>query len=121
MVVTNLGRSARSPDFHQGVVGENIRRIRRQRRFSQRKLAAYAGVSPSYIAYIEKGARSPSLTTLNRIARCLGVAPEVFFQEEAGVKDCDGNRLQELCRLLDPQEVTFIESVIEAYLRLRRR
>jgi transcriptional regulator with XRE-family HTH domain len=44
-----------------------VRRVRRTADFSQRELAKYAEVSPSAVAAIETGAKTPLLVTLQRI------------------------------------------------------
>ncbi|MEW6173815.1 MAG: helix-turn-helix transcriptional regulator [Bacillota bacterium] len=102
-------------------IGENIKFFRVKRQLSQKQLALYAGVSPSYIAYIEKGIRSPSLPTLTRIANGLGLGPELLLQLPSGGPYQYGNRsLLEMIRLLTPEETKFVECVIEACLRYLR-
>ncbi|MHB1782801.1 MAG: helix-turn-helix transcriptional regulator [Acidimicrobiales bacterium] len=49
------------------VAGELLRRIRAERRLSQRELARLAGVTQSTISDIESGKRQPSLPLLGRI------------------------------------------------------
>jgi len=120
-MVTTLNTFRYDAEGERDHIGQKIRLIRQKRRLSQRQLALYAGVSPSYIAYIERGDRSPSLTTLKRIAHCLGVAPEIFFQEKVDAKPEGENKLAELFSHLKPEEIRFIEKVVEAYLQLRRR
>ena len=121
-MVTTLNAYRYDAEAERDHIGQKIKSIRQKRRLSQRQLALYAGVSPSYIAYIERGNRSPSLTTLKRIAHCLGVAPETFFQEEQTDARADGeNKLAELFSYLKPEEIEFVEKVVEAYLQLRRR
>lgn len=118
--MTTLRGCRHGPQAGRDVIGANIRLIREKRQLSQRQLALNAGVSPSYIAYIEKGIRTPSLATLSRIARCLGVTPEAFFQNKPEVKP-NRSKLEELVCGLNQDEIRFIEKVIEAYLQLRGR
>jgi transcriptional regulator with XRE-family HTH domain len=58
-------------------VGERLRRLRLERGLSQRELAA-PGVSYAYISRIEAGARRPSVKALRKLARRLGVSPDVL-------------------------------------------
>jgi transcriptional regulator with XRE-family HTH domain len=54
-------------------VGLAVRRVRRQRQWSQEQLAAEALLHRTYISDIERGVRNASLTSLVRIASALEV------------------------------------------------
>jgi transcriptional regulator with XRE-family HTH domain len=54
-------------------VGLAVRRVRRQRQWSQEQLAAEALLHRTYISDIERGVRNASLTSLVRIADALEV------------------------------------------------
>jgi transcriptional regulator with XRE-family HTH domain len=56
-------------------IGERLKRLRRDRGFSQRELAA-PGVSYAYISRIEAGTRQPSVKALRRLAAKLGVSAD---------------------------------------------
>jgi tetratricopeptide (TPR) repeat protein len=56
-------------------VGERLRRLRTDRRLSQRELSE-PGVSYAYISRIEANTRTPSVKALRKLARKLGVSPE---------------------------------------------
>jgi transcriptional regulator with XRE-family HTH domain len=72
-------------------LGLKIRALRKSALLSARQLAEQIGVSRSLIAQIERGAASPSLTTLRRIADRLGVPVAALFldSDEAASGDCD--------------------------------
>ncbi|HEY5059216.1 MAG TPA: tetratricopeptide repeat protein [Gaiellaceae bacterium] len=53
-------------------IGQRLKRLRLERGFSQRELAA-PGVSYAYISRIEAGSRQPSVKALRRLAAKLGV------------------------------------------------
>ena len=55
------------------IVIENIKRIRREKRISQEKLAEYCGTSASYIGLMETYKNIPKLSTIERIAEALNV------------------------------------------------
>jgi transcriptional regulator with XRE-family HTH domain len=55
-------------------VGERIKRLREERRFSQRELSE-PGITYAYISRIEAGARRPSEKALRMLASKLGVTP----------------------------------------------
>ena len=54
-------------------LGRNLRAVRQKRGFTQEKLAELAELDPTYISGIECGIRNPSLLSLLRIAKALGV------------------------------------------------
>lgn len=54
-------------------VGLAVRRVRRQRQWSQEQLADESGLHRTYISDIERGVRNASLTSLVRIADALEV------------------------------------------------
>ena len=54
-------------------LGRNLRRQREKREFTQEKLGELAELDPTYISGIERGIRNPSLLSLLRIAKGLGV------------------------------------------------
>src|SRR3954453_17665165 len=56
-------------------IGGRLRRLRKERGFSQRDLSA-RGISYAYISRIEAGARQPSVKALRMLARKLGVSPD---------------------------------------------
>lgn len=54
-------------------LGRNLRRQREKREFTQEKLGELAELDPTYISGIERGVRNPSVLSLLRIARALGI------------------------------------------------
>jgi tetratricopeptide (TPR) repeat protein len=56
-------------------IGQRLKRLRLERGFSQRELAA-PGVSYAYISRIEAGTRQPSVKALRRLATKLSVSPD---------------------------------------------
>ena len=61
------------------LVGRNIRRIRREKGWSQEKLAFESDVHRTYISGVERGARNPTVLVLGRIADALGVSLAALF------------------------------------------
>lgn len=58
-------------------IGGNVKRIRKERGFTQEKAAIGAkDISWRYWQYLEAGQRNFSLKTLTRIAKALGVDPK---------------------------------------------
>jgi len=56
-------------------VGENIRKIRKQKGLTQEELAGLARIDPKSVIQIEGGKRNPTLKTIRKIALALRVEP----------------------------------------------
>ncbi|MEN5115350.1 helix-turn-helix domain-containing protein [Brevundimonas sp. NPDC055812] len=57
------------------VLGENVRRIRREREMTLETLAHEVGLAYSYLGQLERGQRNPTLGVIERIAEVLKVDP----------------------------------------------
>lgn len=70
-------------------LGKAIKMIRTYRNLSQTELALNANVSSSYISLLENNERDPTMDTLQRIAKALGVTMLVLIfmaeRDEFGV------------------------------------
>lgn len=64
-------------------VGQEIRRLREARAWSQAKLAAAADMGVSGVSQIETGIRNPSAVTLGKLARALDVEVADLFPKAA--------------------------------------
>ena len=53
--------------------GKKLREVRLKKNLSQGDVARILGVHRTYISGLERGARNPSLLTVNKIAKALGV------------------------------------------------
>ncbi|MCR4648026.1 MAG: helix-turn-helix domain-containing protein [Lachnospiraceae bacterium] len=63
-------------------VGENIRRIRKEKGMTIKELAEIVGISDTYMRFYENGQRFPKKDAMKRIADALGVNQEVFLNAE---------------------------------------
>lgn len=59
----------------QKQLGLNIRALRLEQGRSQEQFAFDAGIHRTYVSGVERGARNPSLTVIERFANALGVSP----------------------------------------------
>jgi len=54
-------------------LASNLRRLRMGKGFSQEAYADVAGIHRTYVSDIERGARNPTITVVEKLARGLGV------------------------------------------------
>lgn len=65
------------------MVGERIKQLRTKKGYSISELAKIAGVSKSYLSYIERNVqRNPSLQFLSKIAETLETSMEYLLEDE---------------------------------------
>ncbi len=56
-------------------LGLNIRRLRREKGMSQEDFGFEAEIHRTYVSDIERGARNPTVTIVEKFAEALGVTP----------------------------------------------
>lgn len=89
-VTRTIEPSARVPElpsvdlpFAQEInVGERLRSLRNENGLSMRELAEQCDLAVNTLSLIENGKTSPSVSTLQRIARALGVPMTAFFETD---------------------------------------
>ena len=64
-----------SKDF-KAAIGAKLRAVREKLGMSQEEVAERAGVDRTYISILERGLKSPTLDTMERICAALGTLPE---------------------------------------------
>jgi transcriptional regulator with XRE-family HTH domain len=70
--LNNVEKASQKRDFAK-IIGLRIRDVRKQQGFTQEKLAEAAGYDSAYIGHIETGRYSPSVYTVWRMAKAMGV------------------------------------------------
>lgn len=68
-------------------VGGNLRRIREAARLSLRALAELSGLAINTLSLIENGKTSPSVSTLQQLARALEIPVSAFFETVVPLKN----------------------------------
>lgn len=61
--------------------GENVRKFRLLKKWSQAELAEKVDVSDAFLAHIERGTRGASMETIELLARCLEIPYTALFEE----------------------------------------
>jgi len=65
-------------------IGTRIKELRKAKKMTQAELAAHSEISRSYLADVEAGRYNPSLDTLTRLARALGIEVSAIFKGDIG-------------------------------------
>lgn len=62
-------------------LARNLRRLREQKGWSQEKFAFEANIHRTYVSDIERGARNPTITVVEKLAAPLGVTVSELLAE----------------------------------------
>ena len=62
--------------------GKKLRDVRIKKKLSQGDIARILGVHRSYISGLERGRRNPSLLTVHKVAKALGVSVNELLKYE---------------------------------------
>ena len=73
-------------------VGERIRYHRLQRGMSQEKLALLAGINSAFLGHLERGLKSPTFTTLDKIVEALELNYSEFFDDAVSPEDTESRK-----------------------------
>jgi transcriptional regulator with XRE-family HTH domain len=63
------------------MIGGVLRAKRKKLGVSQEKIAEIAGVDRTYVSILERGLKSPTVETLEKICAALGTLPERVIEE----------------------------------------
>jgi len=99
-------------------IGSQIKTVREAKKLSQKHVALSVNMDPSQYSKIEKGKTDPSVSTLERIARALGVSLAELFESDEIFKDINSadKTIMEKLRLieqLDEQEKKSVYNIID--------
>lgn len=72
-------------------VGEKIRKIRKERRITQRELADMLGTTSQYVSAVERGERCPKPGTVRKFANVLGASPDRLMPSFCGNAEREAN------------------------------
>ncbi len=64
-------------------VAKNIRVLRLSRGYTQEELSELAGINRNYTGMIEREERSPTVDTLEKVAKALAVDPVILLETGA--------------------------------------
>ena len=101
-------------------VGARIRYFRHLRGLSQEQLALQAGLNTAFLGHLERGLKSPTITTLEKLVKALNITFEELFAEEPAksdrTKDAAMERLLLLVRDLPAGKLERLSDIIQSVL-----
>jgi len=100
-------------------IGEKIKKVREAKGFSQKQVAVMLDMDQSQYSKIENGKTDPTTSTLEKIAKTLGVDVPVLFASDDIFKDVNSadKTLMEKIRLieqLDDKERVSIYNIVDS-------
>ena len=101
-------------------VGARIRYFRHLRGLSQEQLALQAGLNTAFLGHLERGLKSPTITTLEKLVRALNITFEELFAEGSPesnpAQDAAMERLLLLVRDLPAEKLEKLSDIIQSVL-----
>ena len=80
--------------YIRNLISRNLKRIRGDRRMSQMELAAIANLSCNFINEIENEKKSPSIESIAKLVKALGVEPFLLFAPEIMFKTSNAEMIK---------------------------
>ena len=104
-------------------IGERIRKIRKQEGLSLEGLALRCDMNPAYVGHIERGMRNPTLATLERICKGLGIRVEDLFKDVDAPIDVESaaiRRLSTVVNDLNPEQTRRFLHIVDEMMECRK-
>ena len=102
-------------------IGSNIKRVREAKKLSQKEVITAIDMGAAMYSRIESGKTEPSLSTLEKIAKALGVSLTELIQSDENMSDVNSvdKSLMEKVRLmeaLNDEEQKTIYTMLDAFI-----
>lgn len=97
-------------------IGKRIQELREAAGLSGRKLAGAAGIAPSFLSELENDLGNPTIGTVNKLCKALGITLADFFApagQGAEPLPPELRRLLEKARELTPEELGTVEQLLD--------
>ena len=104
-------------------VGAKIKYLRQKRGLSQEALALSCDMNPAFLGHVERGMRSPTLNTLQRICDGLGITLTELLTDPNASADSTGcaaaiQHVTDRMRQLTPAQAAHIADMVEQAVQL---
>lgn len=107
------------------IIGRHIKRLRKQRGWTQTELADQLNMSLDMVGRMERGQASPSLSTLSHLARAFDTQPEYLLVDDfmpatiSPARERCYARLHDLLVAVEDHELDWVVSIVDAVVRKR--
>lgn len=92
--------------------GNNLKKIRKSRKISQRYFAEKADLSETTILGLEKGQIAIQFETLEKLCLALDVPPSAFFTDEDSSQDLAVQKIQHAIKDLSEEKLKIVYNLI---------
>ena len=92
-------------------VGERIRYFRNLRGWSQETLALQAEINPAFLGHLERGLKSPTIKTLEKIVRALDISLAELFADPQPVNNAKDAVIAQVCDQIRDLPLESIERI----------
>jgi transcriptional regulator with XRE-family HTH domain len=96
--------------------GRRLRQLRRQREFTLEQLGERADLSGKFVQAVETGRQAPTIETIDKLARGLGVMPHELLTIDEPTPKALRSRARELIAETPDSDVARIVRLLEAAL-----
>lgn len=93
-------------------IGSRIRYFRKLKGWSQETLALQADMNPAFLGHLERGLKSPTVKTLEKIASALDISMSELVSEPQPISDEKETLLTELQDLLQGLPAESLRKII---------
>ena len=102
------------------LIGANIRKYRVHRDISQEHLALESGIHPAYISKLERGEKCPTIDTLYRLAKALGIPVYKLIDIDGDMDNISDTayKIQKSLSDLNPEQQNRVAELIDEIVDL---
>lgn len=102
-------------------VGERIRYFRKLRGWSQEALALQADINPAFLGHLERGLKSPTVKTLEKIVTALDISLAELFADPERVTNTEEqllNQIHDLIKDLSEEDMRRVLIILQNILSM---
>ena len=102
-------------------VGERIRYFRKLRGWSQEALALQADINPAFLGHLERGLKSPTVKTLEKIVAALDISLAELFADPERVTNTEEqllNQIHDLIKDLSEEDMRRVLIILQNILTM---
>lgn len=104
-------------------IGERIREIRKREGLSLETFALRCDMHPAYVGHIERGTQNPTLSTLERICKGLGIRVDELFKDVDAPVDMDSAAIRHLAQIvhtLTPEQTRHLLQIVDSVVEITK-